>query len=101
MYTEEDGRMTIQSKVQDDDSRRVRNYTNTYSLKGNYEQKRKNYYMYPTYNTAEGTIFSTQNLKEKAAGPFQQVLSSLFVLKFYPHIIELLSSILELFSSLY
>ena len=26
MYTEEDGRTTVQSKAQDDDNRRVRNY---------------------------------------------------------------------------
>jgi len=71
------------------------------ALMGNYDQKRKNYYMFFTYRTAEGTIFSTQNLKDKAAGLFQQVLSSLFVLKFYPHIIEVLSSILEFFISLY
>ena len=28
MYTEENGRTTVQSKAQDDDNRRVRNYTN-------------------------------------------------------------------------
>ena len=31
MYTEEDGRTTVQSKAQDDDSRRVRNYTRVVS----------------------------------------------------------------------
>jgi len=61
-------------------------------LKGNYTQNEKK---------STSSLHTGELREEISAGSLQQILSSLSVSKFYPQIIELLSSTIKLFSSLY
>ena len=64
-------------------------------LKGNFGRKRKNYHMFLTYRTVAGKNFRSQNLKEKSAGPFHPLLSSLFVLTFLLTFLNLCTRLLN------